>query len=122
MSADAAAASAVDRTVLDDLLVQLGGETAMQRDLVDSYLTESAEQVAAMLAGILGGDVQTVAGVAHSLRSSSALLGAVALAALLVDVETAARTAPAGLAGLGPRLEAEYARVAADLAQLWPTG
>jgi HPt (histidine-containing phosphotransfer) domain-containing protein len=119
---DVAAGAAVDRAVLDALLAQLGDDAAMRLDLIDSYLVESADQVATIAQAMAADDPGTVAGVAHSLRSASALLGAVTLAELLLRVEDVARTAPADVADLRPAVESEHARVVEAFGLLRTTG
>ncbi len=112
-----AGAPAIDGDVLRDLLHQLGDSEGMQAELFDSYLAESKGQVSTLASAADAGDVVTLAAVAHSLRSSSAVLGATALADLLARLERVAGSRPAEVPALTSEVEAEHARVAELMAQ-----
>src|SRR4051812_19448952 len=94
--------AAVNEAVLTDLVRQVGDDAdgAFRDDLIDSYLDEATDQVARFTVATRSGDAETARAVAHSLRSASALLGAVSFARLLADAERVAVTAPADLPSL----------------------
>jgi signal transduction histidine kinase/CheY-like chemotaxis protein len=76
-----AASPAADRTTLDlaifaQLSELMGSELA---DIVDTYLRDTAMQIAAMSAALAQGDFEGLRRCAHSLKSSSASVGAVAV-------------------------------------------
>src|SRR4051794_41121293 len=82
----------VDESVLDALVEELGdGDRTVLDDLIDSYLTEASEQIVQFETAVRKDDAPTVAAVAHSLKSASALLGAAVLADLLQRAERTAK-------------------------------
>jgi HPt (histidine-containing phosphotransfer) domain-containing protein len=115
---DEAAPAPVDETVLDTLVEEVGdGDRSLLDDLIGSYLEEAAGMVAQLEAGARSGDAPAVAAVAHSLKSSSAALGALPFAAMLQRVEQEAKQGTADLAGLVAPIHGEYARVADALSR-----
>jgi CheY-like chemotaxis protein len=96
----------LDRSRLDALAEQLG-DLSLLRETVRAYLTEMPRRRDALRAAVRDDDRAAVRLVAHSLRSSSAMLGASSLAQRCAEVEEIADTAtPAALAGLALRVEA----------------
>ncbi|MGE3389743.1 MAG: response regulator, partial [Gammaproteobacteria bacterium] len=86
------------------------------RRLVELYLQSSRGLVDEIAAACATGDPARVHRAAHTLKSSSANLGADALAALCVTLEQAARAGAQGeLDAPAQALEVEYARVCAAL-------
>ena len=73
--------------MLDELERQLGRETVL--DLIDLFGTNSAEQVARIAGAFSQNDLALIKSTAHSLKSSSANLGAVALSEQCVKIEKA---------------------------------
>jgi signal transduction histidine kinase/PleD family two-component response regulator/HPt (histidine-containing phosphotransfer) domain-containing protein len=71
-----AAASALDLAIFAQLSELMGGELA---DIVDTYLRDTAAQIAAMSAALAQADFEGLRRCAHSLKSSSASVGAVAV-------------------------------------------
>ena len=61
------------------------------RELVDAYVSDSAEQVAGIEAALAAGDADALVRPAHTLKSSSATLGAMELSATARTLEMAAR-------------------------------
>jgi signal transduction histidine kinase/DNA-binding response OmpR family regulator len=83
---------AVDPSALDALTSHLGANGAGFRDtLVSAWRRESRRLLEQLDSGAASGDRAAVGGAAHSLRSSSASLGALALAALCASVDDAVR-------------------------------
>jgi CheY-like chemotaxis protein len=96
----------LDLTRLKALEEQLG-DLGLLRDTVRTYLTEMPRRRDALRAAVRDDDRTAVKLVAHSLRSSSAMLGATALAQRCAEVERVAPDAPsATLASLAVRVEA----------------
>ncbi len=109
----------VDESVLIDLMEQVGGNGQdMRDDLIQSYLDESLEQVQQLAEAARAFDAATVASIAHSLRSTSAMVGARRLVLLLLHVEQVARTTPGNVPSVKEAVTMEYERVAAALRDL----
>jgi len=81
----------IDETVLDELKASVAGDIGFVRDLVETYVADSADQVAAIEAALDSGDAAALVRPAHTLKSSSATLGATELAATARTLEMAAR-------------------------------
>ena len=104
-------ASAVRGDVLDleelTALSERLGDLGLLRDTVRAYLTEMPRRRDALRAAVRDDDRAAVRLVAHSLRSSSAMLGATALALRCAEVEEVADdAAKPALMGLAVRVEA----------------
>jgi HPt (histidine-containing phosphotransfer) domain-containing protein len=113
---------AVDPAALDGLLDQLGDAgPATRRAVLDSYLGQGAAWIDECVAAARTGDRETVARVAHTLQSSSQIVGAMRLASLLRAAGEASRTAGADLAPHAGPLSTEYARVVLALETLRDT-
>jgi len=84
---------ALDPAALDTLIVHMGEAGADLRiSLVSAWLRESRRQLEQVDAGAAAEDRAVVEQVAHSLRSASASLGAVAVVALCAEIETGLRS------------------------------
>ena len=88
-------------------------------DLLDTYLEESAGLVQTIGEGTRAGDLSTVLRPAHSLKSSSASLGAMRLSRLCADLEAHLRGSLPGLdvPAQVQQIESEFARVQLALAE-----
>jgi signal transduction histidine kinase/DNA-binding response OmpR family regulator len=64
-----------------------GGDTAIEGDLIDTYLRGGVELLAAMEAALAEKDIDGVHRAAHTLKGASANLGAVRMQAMLIGVE-----------------------------------
>lgn len=96
----------LERHRLADLAEQLGDE-ALVRETVRTYLEEMPHRREALAAALDGDDRDSLKLVSHSLKSSSAMLGAAALAACCLAVERASAVAPRDeLTGLVAAVEA----------------
>jgi len=82
----------LDTRVLDELAASVGGDRAFVVELVDTYLDDSAEQVDAIGASVDADDAAGLVRPAHTLKSSSATLGAQQLAARARALEMAGRS------------------------------
>ena len=82
---------AIDRETLDRLLDITGGDVEFLDELVDTYLEDGLAQVAALQAAVGANAVDDLVRPAHTLKSSSANVGALQLADACRDLEAAAR-------------------------------
>ena len=115
--------SAIDRTAFADLLENVGGDRGFLAELVRTYVADSPLLFAELRAAIDAGDAATARRTAHSLKSTSASMGALALSRLCREMETAATSGSvAGLAGSIDPAEAEYTRAVNELARLASEG
>jgi hypothetical protein len=111
---------AVDLDVLHRLSADMGADSPDGRQmLIDAYLEQAGGWVGDLLPVAQRGDRERIRMIAHTLASSSALLGAHRLAELLSESGRVARTdGPPGSSELveaARQVTAEYARVAALL-------
>jgi two-component system, sensor histidine kinase and response regulator len=97
-------------------LRRFGGDKLL-REMIGLYLDAAPERVAAARAALVTGDVMAAELALHSLKSSSAQLGAARLSRLSDQGEIIARTgALDGIAGIIGEMEGELVRVQAWLA------
>ena len=81
----------IDRETYDRLLEVTGGDLEFLDELVDTYLSDSDEQLAAMRSAAAIDDPETLLRPAHTLKSSSANVGALSLAEQCRSLEMDAR-------------------------------
>jgi HPt (histidine-containing phosphotransfer) domain-containing protein len=81
----------IDEPTYDALLKMTGDDQAFVDDLVDTYLEDAVEQLAALDAAIDGGDPAALTRPAHSLKSSSLNVGALDLGKLSLELEERGR-------------------------------
>ena len=81
----------IDRTALEALLETTGGDPGFLAELVDTYLSDAVEQLAAMRQAIAVANPEELRRAAHSLKSNSASVGARTLASLCQELEQRAR-------------------------------
>jgi HPt (histidine-containing phosphotransfer) domain-containing protein len=81
----------LDQAVVSELRESVGGDDGFVKELVGAYLAESPGYLEQMTAAAAADDVAGVVRPAHTLKSSSAALGAMRLAELSKQVEHAAR-------------------------------
>jgi HPt (histidine-containing phosphotransfer) domain-containing protein len=120
--------SAIDQSVLDDLEKSVGDDRSFLRELVETFLDDTPRQIAALRAGIADGDVETTNRAAHTLKSTSATLGALGLSAMARELQT--MTAPDStdssdlaepeIAALVDVIAAEYESVRDELNRVVP--
>nr|WP_083490153.1 hybrid sensor histidine kinase/response regulator [Stenotrophomonas daejeonensis] len=107
-NAQAAAPPILDREILDELREIAGNETAT---IIDVFLDDSTPLVRRLQEAAVAPDLEQLRELAHSLKSASANVGALALSAAARRVELAARTGvldrPAVMVAL---IIAEFAR------------
>jgi HPt (histidine-containing phosphotransfer) domain-containing protein len=82
----------VDEAVLAELLASTGDDPAFVRELLETYLSETPAQIAAITAAIEADDAAELVRPAHTLKSSSATLGAMRLSALGRELEMTGRS------------------------------
>jgi HPt (histidine-containing phosphotransfer) domain-containing protein len=105
--------------VLDAVLAQFGdSEPDLRGSLLGRYLQQGGDAIAELVVAALDDDGTAVARLAHTVRSSSALLGATVLADLLEETEQVALSGAGDLAARGRRIQAEYERVTVAMAAL----
>jgi HPt (histidine-containing phosphotransfer) domain-containing protein len=116
-------AECLDKSVLASLgSLQRPGAASLLERVVGLYLKHSPPQVEEVRAALAVGDAPTLRRAVHTLKSSSANVGAVRLSALCRDFEAELR---GGLPGDGPQklslIEAEFARVCSALQSVIPS-
>ncbi len=95
----------LDPAALERLLEITGGEVAFVDELVDTYLDDAVVQLDAMREAAAAGDAAALVRPAHSLKSNSDNVGAMALTVLCRALEADAR------AGAVPEPEERVAAV-----------
>lgn len=81
----------LDQAVLDELRASVGDDAEFIADLVQTYLTEGAVNLEGMVAAAAVLDAAAVVRPAHTLKSSSASLGAMRLSGICRAIEEAGR-------------------------------
>ena len=84
-------APVLDQAVIDELRAATGDDEAFIVDLVETYLTEGAANLEDMLAAAAAIDAEAIVRPAHTLKSSSASLGAMRLSTICKAIEEAGR-------------------------------
>jgi HPt (histidine-containing phosphotransfer) domain-containing protein len=86
------AAPILNERVLDELRASVEGDRAFVVDLVEAFLADAEVHVADVSAAIAAGDLDALVRPAHTLKSSSATVGAERLAGLSRALELAGRS------------------------------
>jgi HPt (histidine-containing phosphotransfer) domain-containing protein len=81
----------IDLGVVDELRDSVGGDHEFVKELVATYLAESPGYLDAITAAAERGDAAALVRPAHTLKSSSASIGAMRLAGVSKQLEFAAR-------------------------------
>ena len=81
----------IDRSTYDALLAMTGHDHEFVDDLVDTYLADALDQMAALDAAVEAGDAAALTRPAHSLKSSSLNVGALELGGLARELEEQGR-------------------------------
>ncbi|MEH2329901.1 PAS domain S-box protein [Nostoc sp.] len=81
----------IDAKILQSLQNMLRGDRVAFAELIECYLTETAKLVQHISTALATQDIQTIWKIAHKLKSSSASIGAIALAQLCKVLEVQAR-------------------------------
>ena len=82
----------LDERVLTELLETTGGDIDFVRELVDTYLADTPVQLDAMTTAVEADDAEALVRPAHTLKSSSATVGAMRLSSVARELEMAGRT------------------------------
>jgi HPt (histidine-containing phosphotransfer) domain-containing protein len=82
----------IDRDVFDALVEMTGGEMEFVDELVDTYLDDAKQQIAALRDAVAAGDVAGLVRPAHSMKSNSLNVGALELGGLCRELEEMARS------------------------------
>lgn len=82
----------VDERVLTELTETTGGDVGFVRELVETYLADTPAQLDAMTAAVDADDAAALVRPAHTLKSSSATVGAMRLSVAARELEMAGRT------------------------------
>jgi HPt (histidine-containing phosphotransfer) domain-containing protein len=107
----------LDPGAVDDLLDLAGGDLDFVDEIADTYAADAPLQVDAIKAAADAGDDDALVAPAHTLKSSSASVGATRLSALARELETAARSGPVpDAAGAHQAIREELDRVLGALA------
>ena len=112
----------IDAATFANLVEMTGGEMDFVDELVDTYLEDGANQLAAMEAAAAAGDVEALTRAAHSMKSGSVNVGALDLGELCRSLKERGRAGSvpdaagqvaaidAGFAGAGAALLDERRR------------
>ncbi|MEM7285995.1 MAG: response regulator [Actinomycetota bacterium] len=111
---DPPSASGVDEGVLRELTAQLGDETVVA-SVIETYLVELPGRTEALDQAVTAGDADQVRRIAHTLKSTSAMLGATALAGHCQRTESAAADPDAHLGELVAELQSLASGAEQDL-------
>jgi HPt (histidine-containing phosphotransfer) domain-containing protein len=116
----ASEAPILDQAVIAELRASTGDDDDFVRELVDAYVSEATEYLDAMTAAAGSSDPAAIVRPAHTLKSSSATLGAMRLADISRGIEEAGRAGRAN--DLLGDVEQARATWAATLAALMSAG
>ena len=81
----------LDMSVIAELRAATGDDEAFILDLVETFVSEGAVNLEGMVAAASSGDAAAIVRPAHTLKSSSASLGAMRLSAICRSIEAAGR-------------------------------
>ena len=95
---DAGQPPVLDEAVLAELSASVQGDRAFVVELINAYLADGPEHVDAIEAAIAADDAAALVRPAHTLKSSSATVGAQRLAAASRELEMAGRAGSIGSA------------------------
>ena len=82
----------VDEKVLGELRASVADDDSFLRDLIEAFLTDSGAQLDAIEAALRAEDAEALVRPAHTLKSSSATVGAMELSAVARTLEMADRS------------------------------
>jgi HPt (histidine-containing phosphotransfer) domain-containing protein len=108
----------VDDAVLSELRASVQGDIAFVRELVEAYVSDSAVLIDAIEAAVAAGDADALVRPAHTLKSSSATLGAMTVSGTARTLEVAARSGSLtdpGTSSAAARVRSEWETAASAL-------
>ena len=82
----------LDEAVLTELTESTGGDIGFVRELVETFLADTPPQLEAMTTAVQAGDADALVRPSHTVKSSSATVGAMRLSAVARELEMAGRT------------------------------
>jgi two-component system sensor histidine kinase/response regulator len=82
----------VDEAVLNEVMTATGGDARFVQELVETYLADTPVQLKAMTAAVEVDDAAALVRPAHTLKSSSATVGAMRLSSVARELEMAGRS------------------------------
>jgi HPt (histidine-containing phosphotransfer) domain-containing protein len=82
----------VDQQILDELMASTGDDIGFVRELIQTYLADTPMQFEAMTAAVEADDAAALVRPAHTLKSSSATVGAMRLSSVARELEMAGRS------------------------------
>jgi HPt (histidine-containing phosphotransfer) domain-containing protein len=110
-------APVLDTGVIAELRAATGDDDEFIAELIESYLAEGQANVDSLSAAAGGNDLAVFARAAHTLKSTSATVGAMRLSELCRGLEEAVRSGRAeGLPAAAERIEASWLETIAALA------
>ena len=83
----------IDPSALDSLMEITGGDPDFLREMIDVFLADAVDLLAAMDEALVRGDTVVLRRAAHSLKSNAATFGATRLTALARQLEELGETA-----------------------------
>ena len=110
-------AQILDEAVLDELRASVQGDRAFVVELIDAYLADGATHIEAIGAAVDAGDADALVRPAHTLKSSSATLGAGRIAATARELEMLGRSGAldSGVGDLVGRVQGDWPATSAAL-------
>jgi HPt (histidine-containing phosphotransfer) domain-containing protein len=82
----------VNDAVLNEVMAATGGDARFVQELVETYLADTPVQLEAMTAAVEADDATALVRPAHTLKSSSATVGAMRLSSVARELEMAGRS------------------------------
>jgi HPt (histidine-containing phosphotransfer) domain-containing protein len=86
----------LDEAVLDELRASVEGDRAFVIELIEAYLADGAAHIEAIGAAVDAGDADALVRPAHTLKSSSATLGAARISTTARELEMLGRSGALG--------------------------
>jgi len=112
---------AIDSQAIEELRALNPGDDSFLRELIQIFLEDSPQRVAEISECLESGDALRLTRAAHSLKGSSSNFGALQLRTVSERIEHLGRDGKLGeVPALLPGLQAEFARVKAELDALLP--
>ena len=105
----------LDAAVLDELLSSVEGDRSFVVDLIEAFLLDGTHQLEEIDAAVGAGDSAALIRPAHTLKSSSATVGAARLADMARSLEHAAREGRIDGPGSSEALRAAWSEAEAAL-------
>jgi HPt (histidine-containing phosphotransfer) domain-containing protein len=82
----------LDERILTEVLETTGDDIGFVRELVETYMADTPAQLEAMTAAVEADDADALVRPAHTLKSSSATVGAMRLSSVARELEMAGRS------------------------------